>query len=66
MLERTAGLEPTPPYGKYGALRSCVRKSHTAYPTLATAGGTSAERPIFCEALWLLDRSYADFREFPF
>src|SRR5215212_4265485 len=29
MLERTVGLEPTPPYGKYGALQSCVRKNHT-------------------------------------
>src|SRR5215204_4517423 len=27
MLERTVGIEPTPPYRKYGALQSCVRKN---------------------------------------
>src|SRR5829696_557027 len=29
MLERTVGIEPTPPYRKYGALQSCVRKYRT-------------------------------------
>jgi hypothetical protein len=31
------GLEPTPPYVKYGALRSCARKNLTALyrPTAA-------------------------------
>ena len=33
MLERTAGLEPTPPYWTYGALQSFVRKNHTRYAT---------------------------------
>ena len=45
MLERTAGLEPTPPYGKYGALQSCVRKNHTLLIFLRylTAGDTLGE-----------------------
>ncbi len=37
VLERTAGLEPTPPYGKYGALQSCVRKNHSIPYTHAGA-----------------------------
>jgi hypothetical protein len=28
ILERKVGLEPTSPYGKYGALQSCVRKNY--------------------------------------
>src|SRR3712207_3600888 len=48
-VRRSPELRPQEPHG---------------VPYLVTAGGTSAERPIFCEALWLLDRSYADFREF--
>jgi hypothetical protein len=28
-LARTAGLEPTSPHWKCGALQSCVRKEHT-------------------------------------
>jgi hypothetical protein len=27
MLERTVGIEPTPPYRRYDALQSCVRNN---------------------------------------
>ncbi len=46
MLERTAGLEPTPPYGKYGALQSFVRMNLTILYG-ATAASTSARWHIF-------------------
>ena len=63
MPERTAGLEPTPPYGKYGALRSCVRNNHTT-PYQATAAGISAERHIFCDIG--VGLGYANCRELSF
>jgi hypothetical protein len=46
ILERTVGLEPTPPYVKYGALRSCVRNNPTTL-YLPTAAGISARWHIF-------------------
>jgi hypothetical protein len=45
VLERTAGLEPTPPYWKYGALQSFVRMNY-AIPYGATAASTLARRHI--------------------
>jgi hypothetical protein len=49
-IERTAGVEPTPPYWKYGALQSFVRMNLTI-PYWAKAASTSARRHIFGEGL---------------